>query len=311
MHPAYSIIVFTTASGAGYGLLFAMALVALAGPLPANQGFAIAGFTAAFVLVSAGLLASTAHLGQPQRAWRAFSQWRSSWLSREGIAAMATYGIAAAFAYAWFMGGALAPFALASAAMCVVTVICTAMIYASLKPIRAWCNGWVAPVYLALGLMSGTLWLSALAVVAGVAAPGLGWLSLSAIATAWLLKLGYWRLVDAGGGETAEAATGLGNLGRVGLLDAPHTSENYLMKEMGYRLARKHAVKLRRLVVRAGFAAPFVLVVTALVLGPGLAAACAMVLAALFASAGVLVERWLFFAEARHTVMLYYGARTA
>ena len=184
MHPAYSIIAFTTMSGAGYGLLFAMALVALAGPLPANQGFAIAGFTAAFVLVSAGLLASTAHLGQPQRAWRAFSQWRSSWLSREGIAAMATYGVAAAFAYAWFMGGALAPFALASAAMCVVTVICTAMIYASLKPIRAWCNGWVAPVYLALGLMSGTLWLSALAVVAGVAAPGLGWLSLSASSAA-------------------------------------------------------------------------------------------------------------------------------
>ena len=74
MHPAYSIIAFTTASGAGYGLLFAMALVALAGPVPASQGFAIAGFTAVFVLVSAGLLASTAHLGPPPRActpaWR-------------------------------------------------------------------------------------------------------------------------------------------------------------------------------------------------------------------------------------------------
>ncbi len=35
----------------------------------------------------------------------------------------------------------------------------------------------------------------------------------------------------------------------------------------------------------------------------------ATVLAALPASAGVLVERWLFFAEARHSVMLYYGAR--
>ena len=32
---------------------------------------------------------------------------------------------------------------------------------------------------------------------------------------------------------------------------------------------------------------------------------------ALAASAGVLVERWLFFAEARHTVMLYYGAEAA
>ena len=29
------------------------------------------------------------------------------------------------------------------------------------------------------------------------------------------------------------------------------------------------------------------------------------------AMAGVPIERWLFFAEATHTVMLYYGAATA
>jgi hypothetical protein len=43
------------------------------------------------LLVSLGLLSSTFHLGHPERAWRAFSQWRSSWLSREGVAAVATY----------------------------------------------------------------------------------------------------------------------------------------------------------------------------------------------------------------------------
>ena len=31
------------------------------------------------------------------------------------------------------------------------------------------------------------------------------------------------------------------------------------------------------------------------------------VLAAASALLGVLIERWLFFAEARHTVTLYYG----
>ena len=136
-----------------------------------------------------------------------------------------------------------------------MTVICTGMIYASLKPIRRWCNGWVAPNYLTLSLMTGAL-------------------------------------------------------GPVRLLDAPHTSENYLLKEMGYKIARKHARELRRIALLFGFAAPFLVTLGAVVLGATAAAACAVVAAA-SASAGVLVERWLFFAEAKHSVTLYYGARAA
>ena len=52
----------------------------------------------ALVLITAGLLSSTAHLGRPERAWRAFSQWRTSWLSREGVAAVFTYVPAGLFA---------------------------------------------------------------------------------------------------------------------------------------------------------------------------------------------------------------------
>ncbi len=42
-------------------------------------------------LIATGLIASLFHLGNPQRAWRALSQWRSSWLSREGVMAIATF----------------------------------------------------------------------------------------------------------------------------------------------------------------------------------------------------------------------------
>ena len=37
----------------------------------------------AYALASGGLIASTFHLGHPERAIKAFTQWRSSWLSRE------------------------------------------------------------------------------------------------------------------------------------------------------------------------------------------------------------------------------------
>jgi hypothetical protein len=105
MHPAYSIILFTAASGAGYGLLAAAGVYAALGLMPADRGLGLLVLCPALALVTAGLLSSTAHLGRPDRAWRAFSQWRTSWLSREGVAALATYLAAAPFAAGWLIGG--------------------------------------------------------------------------------------------------------------------------------------------------------------------------------------------------------------
>ena len=39
MHPAYSVIFFTTASGAGYGLIFLMALFGALDGVPADPWF--------------------------------------------------------------------------------------------------------------------------------------------------------------------------------------------------------------------------------------------------------------------------------
>jgi DMSO reductase anchor subunit len=44
--------------------------------------------------------------------------------------------------------------------------------------------------------------------------------------------------------------------------------------------------------------------------GPAMAATGAA-LAVASAALGLVVERWLFFAEAKHTVTLYYGAQAA
>src|SRR3954463_11080544 len=135
MHPAFSVIFFTTASGAGYGLLALLGLSAASGLLAPNRWLGVASLGLALALVSAGLLASTAHLGHPERAWRALSQWRSSWLSREGVAAGATYVPALAFGLASVLGkGPLALLGLLVALCAVATILCTAMIYASLKP---------------------------------------------------------------------------------------------------------------------------------------------------------------------------------
>ncbi|HRD78257.1 MAG TPA: dimethyl sulfoxide reductase anchor subunit, partial [Hyphomicrobiaceae bacterium] len=164
MHPAYSVIAFTTASGAGYGLLVWLAVWGTFADLPQGWRAALVASGLALGLVSAGLLSSTAHLGRPERAWRAFSQWRTSWLSREGVAAIVTFVPAGLFALKWLIDGRIgsttAAIGIAMGLCALVTIWCTGMIYASLTTIRAWHQPIVAPLYVVLGLGSGALLLN-------------------------------------------------------------------------------------------------------------------------------------------------------
>ncbi len=309
MHPALSVIVFTTLSGAGYGLVFLIGVLTGANLLPESRWFAFFGLGLALGMAALGLIASTYHLGRPLRAWRAFSQWRSSWLSREGIFSLAVFVPALLLAGAWFFTGVIWIWAgWASALLSLVTVYCTAMIYASLRTVPRWHSGWVPLNYLLLSLMSGALMLQALLGLFFASRPEFSLFSALTILSAALGKLGYWQAIDhARPLSTSESATGLGALGKVRLLEAPHTEENYLMREMGHAIARKHAGRLRAIALLLAFGLPIVLTLLSLAM-PGWPAVFATVLAAGSGMLGILVERWLFFAEARHAVTLYYGA---
>src|SRR6202008_1253417 len=132
-------------------------------------------------------------------------------------------------------------------------------------------------------------------------------LTLLTIAAAWRLKEAYWRFIDTSSApSTVASATGLGRHGRVRMLEPPHTQDNYLLQEMGYRIARKHRVRLRAIARLAGFALPLLLTLAALIAAGGMAT-IAPAAAVASAGLGLVIERWLFFAEAKHTVTLYYG----
>lgn len=307
MHPAPSIILFTTLSGLGYGLAFALGLGLLD---PAALATKIA-WLAALVLIAGGLSSSTLHLGNPQRAWRAFSQWRSSWLSREGVMAVVTFVPLAVSAWLCVMESRYSALpGLVGSALCLCTVFCTAMIYASLKSVQAWATPLTPLCYLLFSLAGGFVAASFFAFCGGGNALPLSFTAVLLLAAAWAAKW-YWRrrMQEARPLSSPETATGLGTIGRVRLLERPHMTENYLTKEMGFRVARKHAGKLWRLALLSGAGVPAVLLVLLAATGlqAGLAAAllAAIALAACFG--GLLVERWLFFAEARHAVMNYYG----
>ncbi len=291
MHPAPSIILFTSVSGLGFGLLAFLCL-----GMPATGGkAAFFWFLAAYVLAAGGLAASAFHLGRPSRALKAFTQWRSSWLSREAVVSIAALAVAGVHAlFLMFGGGGHALIGVSAAVLCLATVFCTAMIYTQLRTVPRW-NHPVTPAAFLLYALSGG------AMLAGereIAVPLLGLLA--------GVQFAAWRIGDrrfARAGSTPESATGLGNPGRVRLLESPHTGPNYLTKEMVFVVGRKHVRALRVISLACACILPLAIFVVP-AQGPLPAAAAVPI-----HFAGLLAARWLFFAEAEHVVGLYYGNR--
>jgi DMSO reductase anchor subunit len=289
MHPAPSIIAFTTLSGLGFGLIAWLGLGA--GPmLPPFAASALA-----IGLVAAGLLASLLHLGQPRRFLKAFSQWRTSWLSREAALAVAALAAFALFAAPWILAGLRSRLlGIPAAALALAAVAATAMIYAQMRSVPRWRSPLTPALFLLFALAGGAL----LAPAPGPAPWLLAGLGGAQIA-AWLDGDRRFAVSH----TTLATATGLGALGRLRLLEPPHTGRNYLLREMVHVVGRRHARKLRPIGLALAVLLPLALVALAPAAPPALA------LAALLHACGALVLRWLFFAEAEHVVGLYYGRR--
>ena len=299
MRPAFSIIFFTVMSGFGFGLgaLVSLGLIELA---TLQAKLMVLGTIITFA--GAGLLSSTFHLGHPMRAWRALTQWRSSWLSREGVLAIVTLDATIAwFAYDHFVGQPPLWAGIGVSVLSLATIYCTAMIYASLRTVARWHHPLTSVCYLAFGLASGFVGLAALSALSGLASAPLAMSASWALLGAWAVKFVWWQVAGKQAeASTRESATGLGKLGKVAPLMPPHTSENYLQHEMGFQVGRKHARAIRLLSVIIGAGVPLTLL-TALPTSP-----IALIIAVLAVLAGLFFERWLFFAEAKHVVMLYY-----
>ncbi len=290
MHPAPSVILFTTLSGLGFGLLAFLGI----GQPPVTGWVAFVFYVIAYGLAVGGLLASTFHLGNRKNAIKAFSQWRTSWLSREAwlsVFALVAMGLYAAGAV--FGSVLIAPIGIIGAALSVATVYSTSMIYAQLKTVPRWNQPLTPVLFLSLSLAGGAM----LAAATMVAIP--------LLVLAGVIQLAWWWQGDRRFGEagsTLATATGLGAIGTPRQFEPPHTGTNYLMKEMVFVVGRKHARKLRTI----AFAAMIVFPVLMLLVSGGHLAAGLAILSHL---AGTLISRWLYFAEAEHVVGLYYGAR--
>lgn len=287
MNPAPSVILFSVLSGMGFGLLSYLGI----GVIQPIGWAAFFHWGLGYALAIIGLLAATFHLGNPKRAWRAFSQWRTSWLSREAWGALFCLIILAPMALSDWLGlGWSRGFGIIGASLALFTVLTTAMIYTQIRAVPRWHMPLTPVMFISFALVGGAILSGQLDLAR--------WGSI-ALTT---LMIAVWRVGDgqfARAGQSMQTATGLP--GQITVFERGHTAGNYLLREMIYVVGRKHADRLRWISLILLGLPVIILSFAPNTLGISLAAASHLM--------GALAARWLFFAEAEHVVGLFYGAR--
>ena len=306
MNPAFSVVIFTTIAGAAQGLVVTLALAVLAG-VSVSAGFVSNALIVAELMLLIGLGASFAHLGRPERAWRAVLMWRTSWLSREVLVLPAFIGVVALWWLA-LRAGADTPLLLwlpiAAIVLAILLWYCTAMIYACLRFIQEWAQPLTLVNFTLIGLSSGLVLASALAALAGETAllqlSGPGALAFTVIAWATrMLALRHNAAIKHK--STLQSATGI-QLPNLVQKSMGMSAGSFNTREFfhGRTLAALKQVKLVFIVLC--FALPAALALWGVLSG----SASAWVLALLVQAPGLVAERWFFFAQARHPQNLYY-----
>lgn len=316
MNPAWSVITFTTAAGAGQGLVVALALALASGTAISGRMQSTA-LAVALVLLAVGLAASFLHLGRPERAWRAMAMWRTSWLSREVI----VLPLFMAVVLGWWLvvitgqpassaapstSGAMVALLALTLALAAVLWVCTAQIYACLRFIQEWAHPLTLVNFVLIGLASGSVLASALAAAFGERA----WLAqllpwaLTLTFAAWAARIAsLLRNASLKHRSTAQSATGIASA-RLVQTSMGMSAGAFNTREF-FHGASNAAIRHVRLAVHGlGFALPAALLVAAR--DAGSPQTLLLSLAVLAQVPGLLAERWLFFAQARHPQNLYY-----
>jgi sulfite dehydrogenase (quinone) subunit SoeC len=308
MNPAWSVIFFTVLAGFGQGLAVWLSLAVLAGALPSSAPLLARGLAIAIALLALGLAASFFHLARPLRAWRSAAMWRTSWLSREVIVLPALIGLLALWWLALVTGRGGAWLALLFPAAAIVLSlllwVCTAMIYAGIRFIQEWAHPLTLVNYLMIGLSSGAVLAGALAAAASESGllDGAACAAIVLTLAAGIARLASFRRNAAlKPRSTLQSATGI-HARRLVQMSMGMSAGSFNTREFFHGVAAQVLPRVKWAALLFGFGLPLALLVYGSSSGSPLPWLAALALQA----AGLLAERWIFFAQARHPQNLYY-----
>ena len=283
MHPAVSATIATTSAGVASGLLVLLGLIAPGDEVPKTAGF---GFVA-FALVIGGIAAALVHSAGKQGAIPGAPAEHLHWLARTRFLLLLNLVPTILFAFGWIVFGAVDGFwrgaGIIGTTLAVLTLFAHARVYVSVPTVAAWHNRWVVLNFLAIGLLAGALWLNVLVHVFGTSNPQIALLSVVALFFVFYVKRGHWREIDRSQARLRMVATGPG--------------EDHGGARPPFYLPPERTRRLRRLAFIFLLAAPLLLNLVGMGRPSGLASLCALG-AALAGTAGIVIERWLFFTDA-------------
>lgn len=296
MRPAFSVLFLTTLIGAGQGLFIALFFVELLAAPGLTPGFFAGGSVLVLALSALGGVSSVFHLGHPERAWRAMTMWRTSWLAREGIALPAF--MAAVFAWGvahWMHSGYTLAIGTVGVGLAIVLYVCTGMIYAAIKVLKEWAHPLTLVNFITLGCASGT---TLAAAYAGFAAPELMAPLAQAAFVLTALSLvtraaSLWRNATLRPVSTLQSAIGIRHP-RIVQKSQGAMGGSYNTREFFHGKSDAFVRGVLVTLALGAFVLPLALVLSV------------PLLAFVLQYAGLLAERWYFFAEAQHPQNLYY-----
>lgn len=308
MNPAWSVVFFTVLAGFGQGLAVCLAVAVLAGALPAASAFLSNAIAVSFALLAIGLVASFFHLARPLRAWRAAAMWRTSWLSREVLVLPALMGVLALWWLALFTGR-VDPFSTALLAVATIVLslllwLCTAMIYAGIRFVQEWAHPLTLLNYLLMGLASGVVLAAGLAAMAGesrLLAGAVPAALLLTVAAALGRAASFRRNAALKPRSTIQSATGI-NARRLVQMSMGMSAGSFNTREFFHRVGAQALHRVKWAAMLLGFVVPLALVAWSWRTGSALPLLAAVAVQA----AGLIAERWVFFAQARHPQNIYY-----
>ena len=289
MHPAPSIILFTVLSGFGFGLTSIVGLLQFLNQISMVDIIIFSSMGLFFSTI--GLISSFFHLANKKNAIKSMSQWQTSWLSREAISSIFCLSIVVGnIGWIFVQNMYISEVGIILFLLSLITVFTTSMIYAQLKTVPSWNNMLTPTLFIFAALAGGSILITDHA-------------SLVLLLIFAVLQVLFWYIADRSFIDietTVGTALGFSKNEDIRAFDAAHTNRNYLLNEMVYKVARKHAVKIRYI----SFFAAFVLPMSLILIFPGNFSVSVLIIATHLV--GIYFSRWLFFAEAKHSVSFYY-----
>ena len=289
MHPAPSIILFTVLSGFGFGLISIIGLLQF---LSVISMFDLIIYSIIGVIfATVGLVSSFFHLANKKNAIKSLSQWQTSWLSREAIASI--FCLLVVFSniiWAVSQNNYISEVGVVLFFLSLFTIFTTSMIYAQLKTVPSWNNALTPAIFVCAALTGGAILLTDYA-------------SLVLLLVFGTLQISFWYIADRGFQDketSVGTALGYNKNEEIRPFDVAHTNRNYLLNEMVYKVARKHSVKIRYISFFMAFVFPMSLI---LIFPNNFSVSVSAITIHLI---GIYFSRWLFFAEAKHSVSFYY-----